>query len=141
MDIEVVRAAGGLVLRRRNDATEVLLVHRPAYDDWSFPKGKAAPDESDADCALREVQEETGLRCEVGEPVGETRYHDSRDRPKVVRYFTMRALDGAFAPHSEIDDARWLPVEAAIDQLTYARDRELLRAFVPEPAPPATEPR
>jgi 8-oxo-dGTP diphosphatase len=129
-EAEVVRAAGGLVLRSGGSGTEVLLVHRPAYDDWSFPKGKAAGGESDADCALREVEEETGLRCEILEPIGETRYRDGRDRPKVVRYFSMRALDGAFAAHREIDDARWLPVEAALDWLTYEHDRELLRAFV-----------
>jgi 8-oxo-dGTP diphosphatase len=126
----VVRAAGGIVVRRQDGGIEVLLVHRPAYDDWTFPKGKADPGESDAGCALREVAEETGLRCELLEEIGETRYRDNRDRPKLVRYFSMRALDGAFEPHKEIDDARWLPAETALRELTYEHDRELLRAFM-----------
>lgn len=133
MDVEagVVRAAGGVVSRTgQGGDLEVLLVHRPAYDDWTFPKGKANPGEGDADCAVREVEEETGLRCVLERKLPETRYVDGRGRPKVVRYFAMRPLDGAFAPHAEIDDALWLPVEAAADALTYARDRELLRAFV-----------
>lgn len=131
MDVEegVVRAAGGLVVRQPGSVLEVLLVHRPAYDDWTFPKGKAEPGEQDAACALREVEEETGLRCELGEEVGETRYRDARDRKKIVRYFVMHPLDGSFAPHREIDDARWLPVPAALERLTHERDREILRGY------------
>lgn len=125
-----VRAAGGVVSRLdEHGGLEVLLVHRPAYDDWTFPKGKADPGESDETCALREVEEETGLRCAVEGELPETRYVDSRGRPKIVRYFAMRALDGAFAPHAEIDDACWLPLEAAASALTYERDRELLQTF------------
>jgi 8-oxo-dGTP diphosphatase len=124
-----VRAAGGVVLRPGSAGSEVLLVHRPAYDDWTFPKGKAEPGESDEDCALREVEEETGLECEVVRELDETRYVDSRDRPKVVRYFLMRPLRGEFSPHAEIDDARWLPVSEALDTLTYGRDRNLLSAL------------
>lgn len=125
----LVRAAGGLVVRRLGSGLEVLLVHRPAYDDWTFPKGKADPGEADAHCALREVEEETGLRCELGEEIGETRYRDNRDRPKVVRYFAMHPLDGSFEPHREIDDACWLSVDSALDLLSYERDRDLLRRY------------
>jgi 8-oxo-dGTP diphosphatase len=129
VDAGVIRAAGGVVTRRgAQDELEVLLVHRPAYDDWTFPKGKAEPGETDEDCALREVEEETGLRCELRYRLGETRYVDSRGRPKVVRYFAMQPLEGVFAPHREIDDAIWLPLGAAAGRLTYDRDRELLAA-------------
>lgn len=130
-----MRAAGGIVVREAGPyEVEILLVHRPAYDDWTFPKGKANPGESDAACALREVEEETGLRCELGDELPEVRYVDGHARPKVVRYFVMRPLDGAFSPHAEIDDARWLPVEQALAALTYERDRALLRAFAIRPS-------
>ena len=83
----VVRAAGGVVTR--GEPPEVLVVHRPRYDDWSFPKGKAEPGERDEDCALREVEEETGLRCELREELPSTSYTDARGRPKRVRYWLM----------------------------------------------------
>src|SRR3989442_274166 len=92
---EVVRAAGGVVLRDGR----VLLVHRPRYGDWTFPKGKALPGESDEDCALREVEEETGLRCELGEELPATAYVDGMGRPKRVRWWRMRPVGGAFMPH------------------------------------------
>ena len=75
-----VRAAGGLI---RRDAT-VLLVHRPRYDDWTFPKGKADEGESDEDCALREVREETGLHCTLGAEISSTEYLDAEGRAKRV---------------------------------------------------------
>jgi 8-oxo-dGTP pyrophosphatase MutT (NUDIX family) len=125
--METVRAAGGLVLRRNEGGSlEVLLVHRPKYDDWTFPKGKALPDESDEDCALREVEEETGLRCELVTELAGTAYTDSRGRPKVVRYWSMRPLAGEFSPHAEVDVARWLTLEQARTTLTYDRDRDVL---------------
>ena len=128
---KVVRAAGGIVTRVDAGGTrEVLLVHRPAYDDWAFPKGKAEKDETDEACALREVEEETGLRCALGDPVAETSYVDNRGRPKVVRYFAMQPIDGAFRPHAEIDDARWLSLEVAASELTYEHDRKVFEAFV-----------
>jgi 8-oxo-dGTP diphosphatase len=117
-----VRAAGGLVVRDG----KVLLVHRPKYDDWTFPKGKCDPGESDEDCALREVEEETGLRCELLEELGSTSYRDARDRPKVVRYWRMRALDGEFTPHDEVDEIRWEAPEEAASLLSWDRDPPLL---------------
>jgi len=121
-DLTLVRAAGGLVVR---DA-KVLLVHRPKYDDWSFPKGKCEAGESDEACALREVAEETGLRCELLEEIGETSYIDGKGRPKVVRYWRMRAVDGAFVPHDEVDEIRWETSEGAVGLLTWPRDLPLL---------------
>jgi 8-oxo-dGTP diphosphatase len=121
-DVSVVRAAGGLVVRDG----KVLLVHRPKYDDWSFPKGKCDQGESDEACALREVAEETGLRCELVEEIGETSYRDAKGRPKVVRYWRMRAVDGEFAPHDEVDEIRWETPESAAGVLSWPRDLPLL---------------
>ena len=128
MDVtEVVRAAGGLVCRTAGSgAGEVVLVHRPAYDDWAFPKGKLERDESEEQAALREVEEETGLRCRLDRELGMTRYHDSRGRPKTVRYWQMTPIGGALAPAHEVDDARWVSLAEADTLLTYARDVELL---------------
>jgi 8-oxo-dGTP diphosphatase len=132
---ESVRAAGGVVARKRDGELEVLLVHRPRYGDWTLPKGKNEPGERDEDCALREVEEETGIRCALGDDLGVTEYSDSRGRPKTVRYFAMRPLAGAFRPHKEVDEIVWLPREAATRQLTYERDHFLIQS-VPEPVPP-----
>jgi 8-oxo-dGTP diphosphatase len=123
-----IRAAGGLVLRdRKRGGREVLLVHRPKYDDWSFPKGKADPGEQDEDTALREVEEETGLRCRLGAEAGTTRYRDSQGRPKVVRYWVMEITSSrTFVPNREVDALRWCSIGAAAELLSYAHDRELL---------------
>jgi 8-oxo-dGTP pyrophosphatase MutT (NUDIX family) len=124
----VVRAAGGVVTREGEDGTEVLLVHRSAYDDWSLPKGKANAGESDEDCALREVEEETGLSCRLGRELPSTRYHDARGRPKVVRYWAMDPGDGKAGPRAEVDEVEWLPLEQAKRRLTWDRDRAVLEA-------------
>jgi 8-oxo-dGTP diphosphatase len=116
-----VRAAGGVVIRDGN----VLLVHRPEYGDWSFPKGKLDPGESWEEAALREVEEEAGLRCELGEEVGRTHYRDSSGREKEVRYYRMEPEGEAFA-QNEVDAVRWVPLEEAGSLLSYDRDRELL---------------
>src|SRR5437667_9917033 len=107
-----VRAAGGVVWRPADQAgPQILVVHRPRYDDWSLPKGKCDPGESDPDCALREVWEETGLTCRLGAELPSTRYRDSKGRNKRVRYWAMEPLsDDGFIPNAEIDDIRWLPV-------------------------------
>ena len=120
----VVRAAGGLVVRDGR----VLLVHRPKYDDWTFPKGKADDGETDEDCALREVLEETGLSCELVEHVGVTEYVDSKGRPKIVHWFSMRPLAGEFEPTDEVDELRWEQPAAAAELLSYERDVPLLAA-------------
>jgi 8-oxo-dGTP diphosphatase len=126
----LVRAAGGIVTRAGPDGRpEVLLVHRPRYDDWSLPKGKARRDESDRDCALREVEEETGLACEVGDEVAVTEYTDASGRPKVVRYFAMAPPAAAEAtPQNEIDGVRWLEPRDALELLSYDRDAEVVRS-------------
>jgi 8-oxo-dGTP pyrophosphatase MutT (NUDIX family) len=127
---ETVRAAGGLVHRRDEDGLdEILVVHRPAYDDWSFPKGKLDAGEREEDAAVREVGEETGLRCRLEREVATTRYCDGRGRPKTVRYWLMTPTGGSLAAANEVDDARFVPLAEARRLLTYARDVELLDAL------------
>jgi 8-oxo-dGTP pyrophosphatase MutT (NUDIX family)/phosphohistidine phosphatase SixA len=125
---EPIRAAGGVV--RRNG--EILLVHRPKYGDWTFPKGKAKDGETDEDCALREVEEETGLRCRLGRELPATRYR-ALAGPKVVRYWEMTPLAGAFSPTGEVDEVRWLPPARAVDLLSYKRDVEVVGALSAPP--------
>jgi 8-oxo-dGTP pyrophosphatase MutT (NUDIX family) len=126
---EIVRAAGGVVLRPGFDPSNVLLVHRPKYDDWTFPKGKAEPGETDEACALREVEEETTLRCTLGAELPGTTYVDSRGRPKRVRWWLMAPAGGDPAPANEVDEVRWADVDEAMRLLTYERDRGLLAAL------------
>jgi 8-oxo-dGTP pyrophosphatase MutT (NUDIX family) len=121
-----VRAAGGLVVRDGDDGIEVLVVHRPKYGDWTLPKGKCEAGETDEDCARREVLEETGLECRLGEELSSTTYLDSRGRHKRVRYWLMRPVGGELAFTHEVDTARWLTPAQAAALLTYDRDREVL---------------
>jgi 8-oxo-dGTP diphosphatase len=116
----VVRAAGGLIERDG----DVLLVHRPKYDDWSFPKGKVEEGESWEEGALREVEEETGLRCTIGEELGRTDYVVLQG-PKAVRYYRM-TCDGEARAQNEVDEVRWVPLAEARELLTHERDRALL---------------
>jgi len=128
---EVVRAAGGVVRRTGPDGGwEVLLVHRPRYDDWTLPKGKRDPGEDDETCALREIEEECGLRCALGAELPTTSYTDHKGRPKVVRYWVAAVLSGAFAPNDEVDEVRWVSPADARDLLSYDRDLRVLAAAV-----------
>jgi 8-oxo-dGTP pyrophosphatase MutT (NUDIX family) len=127
---DVILAAGGVLWRHpRNGDPEVLLVHRPKYDDWTLPKGKLDDGESAEEAARREVEEETGFRVELGEELPSTDYHDRFGRPKNVRYWVMDIKDGEFQPNREVDEVRWLTVDAAKEELSYARDRDVLDAF------------
>ena len=119
-----VRAAGGIVVRDGR----VAVVHRPKYEDWSLPKGKLEPGETWEHAALREVFEETGLHCRLGEELDSVEYIDPKGRPKTVRYWRMDALDGDFAPSDEIDELRWLTPREASEELTYPHDRSLIVA-------------
>lgn len=112
----------------------MVVVHRRKYDDWTFPKGKALRGESDEDCALREVEEETGLVCRLEHELSGTSYRDSRGRDKRVRYWAMTTVGGRLEPSAEVDAARWLsPAEAEVI-LTYDRDLEVLASFLAIPA-------
>ena len=126
---ELVLAAGGVVWRRRPDGmVEVVLVHRPRYDDWSLPKGKLDPGESDEQAALREVQEETTLQARLGPELPSTTYLDRSGKHKRVRYWAMTVVDGTPSACNEVDAAVWVPVGEAAERLTYRRDVEILAA-------------
>jgi 8-oxo-dGTP pyrophosphatase MutT (NUDIX family) len=128
----VVLAAGGAVWRRGPDGTvEVVLVHRPRYDDWSLPKGKLDPGETDEEAALREVEEETTLQARLGPELPSTTYLDRSGKHKRVRYWAMTVVDGSPSACNEVDAAVWLPVEEAAARLTYRRDVEVLGALAP----------
>jgi 8-oxo-dGTP pyrophosphatase MutT (NUDIX family) len=125
-DPKLVRAAGGAIWRRRGDTIEILLVHRPRYDDWSLPKGKLDADESHLAGALREVEEETGYVAVPGKELVCTRYHDGKGRKKTVRYWEMTVADGSFAANHETDEIRWLPADEARRLLSYAHDEQVV---------------
>jgi 8-oxo-(d)GTP phosphatase len=140
--------AAGAVLWRPGDESSgsgplVAVVHRPRYDDWSLPKGKVEPGETEPVTAVREVEEETGYISELGRRLATVSYPvEHRSRPggdieigtKRVRYWTARAIGGEFAPNSEVDQLSWLPVKEAMTRLQYPYDRKVLRRFVKHPA-------
>jgi len=127
-EVRLVRSAGGVVARNAGKGLQVAVVHRPGYDDWTFPKGKLDDGETLEDAALREVEEETGLNCKLVRPLGCTAYVDHRGREKVACYWLMETTGGRFKPGKEVDEMRWLTPREALQLLTYRRDRSLLRA-------------
>ena len=127
---EVIQAAGGLVVRRHTEELEILVVHRPVHDDWSFPKGKLEQGESLEDAALREVHEETGMSCRLLRFIGHTHYLDRKGRPKAVAYWVMSAESGRFTSNDEVDELRWLSLERAAGLLSYERDEELIAVLM-----------
>jgi len=121
-----IRAAGGIVVRSAKKGPRVLLVHRPRYDDWSFPKGKVDPGETFKEAAKREVLEETGLRCKTHRPrLPSMTYKDRFGRDKEVRYWLMTVEKGAFKPNDEVDEIAWVRPKAVLDLLTYYRDQQM----------------
>lgn len=119
-----IKAAGGIVVRTAKKGPKVLLVHRPSYDDWSFPKGKLDPGEKFKEAAHREVLEETGFDCRLHKPsLPSLRYEDGKGRSKEVRYWLMTAIAGDFAPNDEVNLIAWVRWDKVVDRLTYAKDR------------------
>jgi 8-oxo-dGTP diphosphatase len=128
-DAAEVKASGGVVWRRGERGVEVVVVHRPRYDDWSLPKGKLDPGEGWEQAAVREVEEEVGLRCSLGEELPPTSYTDHKGRAKVVRYWLMEPEgEPPFEPNDEVDEMRWLTPTEAAGTLSYPHDGELVRA-------------
>lgn len=135
---KVVPAAGAVLWRRSDDLTtdraavEVALIHRPRYDDWSLPKGKVDPGETEPVTAVREIHEETGYTAVLGRRLGSVSY-PIPPGTKRVWYWVAQATDGDFAPNAEVDKLIWLPVEAAMNQLHYPYDRKVLQRFAKYP--------
>lgn len=124
-----VRAAGGVIWRRRGDRVEVLIVHRPHREDWSLPKGKVDPGETVEETAQREVVEETGLTCGLDQPLGAVSYIDHKGRSKTVWYWAMTVLSGTPTQNDEVDEIVWLDVAEARARVDYDTDRTVLDRF------------
>ncbi len=129
-----IRAAGAVLWKpSRRDGLRIALVHRPRYDDWSLPKGKAEQGEVVQVTAAREVAEETGFRAAIGRSLTTVSYNTSAG-PKTVQYFAARRMAGFFTPNKEVDRLDWLPVDKATARMSYEFDRAVLSTFVLEPA-------
>ena len=125
-----ILAAGAAIYREREGSVEVLIVHRPSYDDWTWPKGKLKKGESLEECALREVLEETGVEGELGPELASVEYLDSSGSPKRATYFSMSYLrDLGHAPDSEVDRLAWIALDQVGSTLSNPSDREISRAL------------
>ena len=128
--------AAGAVLWRPHDVTgtpEVAIIHRPRYDDWSLPKGKVDPGETEPVTAVREIEEETGFHAHLGRRLTTVSY-PVEQAVKKVRYWAARSVGGEFTANAEADDLKWLPAQQAMTALTYPHDRKVLRRFLKMPA-------
>lgn len=145
-DSALIRAAGGLVWRTDAPVTNpqhpgsladqrlVCLVHRPAQDDWTLPKGKLEPGEHPLAAAVREVQEEAGVSATPQFPLPTVRYRTRQRREKQVQFWAMVASNGGSGPtDSEVDQVVWLPVAEAVQRASYSSDRRLLRWWAERP--------
>jgi 8-oxo-(d)GTP phosphatase len=132
---KIVLAAGGVLWRpgHSKSAEEVAVIHRPRYDDWSLPKGKVDPGETEPVTAVREVFEETGHHVQLGRRIATVSY-PIEPRTKKVQYWSARSIGGSFAPNNEVDDLIWLPAAAAIKKVSYPYDRKVLRRWAKQPA-------
>ncbi len=126
----LVLAAGGVVWRRTGSGVvDVVLVHRPRYDDWSLPKGKLNAGETDEEAAVREVEEETCVVAALGPELPTITYLDKSGKHKRVRYWAMTVVSGEPAAANEVDRAEWVPIGEAARRLSYEHDRSVLEAL------------
>ncbi|MUL57794.1 NUDIX hydrolase [Mycobacterium sp. CBMA293] len=135
-DIRVtpVLAAGAVLWRPDASGTPLIaVVHRPRYDDWSLPKGKVDPGETEPVTAVREILEETGHESVLGRRLATVSYPLDHGTKK-VRYWAARSTGGAFTPNSEVDELDWLPAADAMSRLQYPHDRKVLRRFIRRPS-------
>lgn len=135
---DVIQAAGCVVYRNGSSGTEVLVVHRPRYDDWDLPKGKCEPGETHLECALRETEEESGYVGDIEGELPSDRYR-VRGRDKIVHWYLMRCTDGEFKPNDEVDQVRWLSPEDAQEILSYGHARSLVDRVPVDQADPDDE--
>ena len=128
---EAISAAGAVVWRKHKDNfTEVAIIHRPKYDDWSFPKGKIEVGESLIACAHREVLEETNLQTEFGPHLGQVEYF-TPDGLKKVTYWSAKVIaEKPFRTNTEVDQLKWIPITKVIEVLTNETDKEIFDKFV-----------
>ena len=129
--VGVIEAAGGVVWRYASKGQiKVLVVHRRRQDDWSLPKGRRRPGERSRTCALREVHEETGLRCELGPELRPVHAVDRRGRRRRSRYWVMVPTAGQFRPTTEVDVAHWFDLDQAAALLESDHEVALLNELV-----------
>ncbi len=128
----MIKAAGAVVWREENPfELEVLLVHRPQYDDWSFPKGKVENGESAIAAAFREVKEETGVTATFGQYLGSSSYKVGEEKKKVKYWMAVARPDSApFVPNAEVDKIEWVSIKEARHFLSHDDDREILDEFI-----------
>lgn len=128
----LIRANGCVLWRRargwlvEGQSVEYLVIHRPRYDDWSLAKGKLEPDETDQECAARELMEETGYDATFGPELASVSYRDHKSREKMVRYWLAEYSAGDFVANEEVDEIRWLGHDEAIALLSYEHDQQLI---------------
>jgi 8-oxo-(d)GTP phosphatase len=127
---KVIKAAGGIVWRESTEGRQIAVIHRPRYNDWALPKGKLEPGEDWESGALREVAEETGCKTQLGTFAGAVGYRVG-DKPKVVLFWNMfLSGDCTFTPSEEVDELRWVSIDAALDLLQYSSDKQILRTVI-----------
>ena len=138
VDPPVIKAAGGILQRSTSRGDEVMVVYRKRHQDWTLPRGKVKDGESFQEAAMRQVQEETGCSCRIGNYLGTISYSDD-GVPKVVLFWKMALVEEKGAKsNDEIGEALWLPVPAAIERLTHAQEKALLSRIGSLAKPPQT---